>query len=443
MSLERGRAGTGAVLSTYAIGKQDTFLVSDKTDNSLFQYKPIQHTNFSKIFRSHIKEQKNNGESWPFGQEIRFPINPQTSSDLLANAFLKCSLPELTDGSAYCGNIGHAMIDEIKFNINGVTIDRITGDWSIMHDELFFNTSDERTSSVIIGDENPTSGPISLFIPLHLFFCRFRSDLFDRNYLTSDNFYRPYFYLCSCWNNDIEIVVKFKPVPFFSNASVQSDVYIEKLNMVTEEYLLTDEERNYYQTNKVETLIDIVEKNPTFNVNQNESNFKHNLVTSLPIKSFHWFLRNKDFEDDTNSENFLKRFNFSSNVNLTDPNLEQYSVIMSDAKIYINGSNQIGFQGSTLSESDTIGSSYYKYLQSFQHHFHAPDRNIYTYSFAIDPRNPEPTGAVNFSTLDSSKTLLNGAILSGAQSNTYSVNLYYLGYKLLKFENGFCQEMFA
>ena len=52
MALERGTAGTGAVLSLDAIGKQDTFLLGD---DKRFKPLPIkQHTNFATVYRSHI-----------------------------------------------------------------------------------------------------------------------------------------------------------------------------------------------------------------------------------------------------------------------------------------------------------------------------------------------------------------------------------------------------
>ena len=73
MVLERGTAGTGAVLSLDAIGKQDTFLLGK---DKKFTPPPIkQHTNFATNYRSHIiKNPIDNSLSWPFEKEVRFKI---------------------------------------------------------------------------------------------------------------------------------------------------------------------------------------------------------------------------------------------------------------------------------------------------------------------------------------------------------------------------------
>ena len=137
--------------------------------------------------------------------------------------------------------------------------------------------------------------------------------------------------------------------------------------------------------------------------------------------------------------NFNNRYNFSSDGSDSNIYNEFSKHVITDAKIYMNGSYQIGFQGS---ENSKLGAGYYKYIQSFQHHLEPPARNIYTYSFAINPRNPTPTGALNFALMNSSKTVME-LRMNPDDNKSYTMHLYYLGYKWLKYENGFVSTVFS
>ena len=105
----------------------------------------------------------------------------------------------------------------------------------------------------------------------------------------------------------------------------------------------------------------------------------------------------------------------------------------------MNGVYQIGFNGSV---NIGLDSDYYQYVQCFQHHLEPPSRNKYTYSFAIDPRNPTPTGYLNFATMDSSKIIME-LIMNTSAKKSYRMHLYYLGYKFLRYENGFVSSVFS
>jgi hypothetical protein len=442
---ERGRAGTGAVLSLSAVGPQEKFLSNGKTDDSFFNpNNVIKHTNFSTQFRNHIIQKDDGNPTWPFDKEIIFRINPKTSGDVLSNAFLKCELPQLVEGNAYCQQVGFSMIKEIKLKINESTIDKITGDWLTINKELFLKSEETNALKDMVGGEesiSPTTSTLPLYIPLNLFFCRDRTIPYDKRWLISDDFFKPYLLLCACWNNEINISIKFQPISFFSN--VTSDISMPNLNVVTIEHSLTDNERLFYQTNKQLSLINSVTNQAVLPIEKNQESFKNFLSATGPVKSFHWFFRNSDFENSSNSDNFLKRFNFSSNHLSSNILTENSNVIMADAKIFIGGSSgQIGFQGQ-LQENRVTGHGYYKFLQTFDHHLQNPDRNIYTYSFSIDPANPSPTGAIDFGLVKTSKTILQGTIYRPAQSNSYNLHLFYTGYKVLKYENGFASLVFS
>ena len=103
---------------------------------------------------------------------------------------------------------------------------------------------------------------------------------------------------------------------------------------------------------------------------------------------------------------------------------------------------QLGFFSARRPYDDVTGASYYKYVQSYIHKYNTPERNVYTYSFATNPRDPEPSGSLDFSVMDTSKTLIEGHIHEDATSNSYNVNMFYLGYIVLRYQDDFCQLVF-
>ena len=128
---------------------------------------------------------------------------------------------------------------------------------------------------------------------------------------------------------------------------------MDSLNLVTCEHTITDKERLFYQSNKQISLMNSVEVQSVLPIEKGQGTFKNFLSPSNPVKSFHWFFRNVDFEDATTSTNFLKRFNFSSNVLSSNIYQENSNVIMADAKIFLGGDQQIGFQGNSQTNNQT------------------------------------------------------------------------------------------
>ena len=170
----------------------------------------------------------------------------------------------------------------------------------------------------------------------------------------------------------------------------------------------------------------------------NEANI--DLVPSIPVKTINWFLRNTDFENENVSREssqtnttpdaeyyYQNRFNFSSSMTSTIQN-EFYNPPMSSAKLYVNGEDLPGLQ-----DSDH---KYYKYIVPFTSRLSRPFRNIYTYTFSMNPVNVESSGSLDFTYLRSNRTKLNIKMKEGL-TKTYTLHIYYVGYQTFTFENGF------
>lgn len=461
-------AGTGAILTLSANGKQDEYLTSN-VEHSFWDFKNVKHTHFTLFYKSRpIHRNVSPVTKWPFGSTITFNINPKTAGDVLTNAYLKLTLPALSGGYTYCGQIGNALIKEYSFRVDETVIQTIPGDWNIIHDEMYAELSEKYAKKFLLnGGENvgllpPSNAELPVYIPLNFFFSRTKNILpgnWMNNISTgsetnSADTYHAFFLTCACTKQQIYVDVTFNPVTFFSNVTTIS---VEKVQLVTEEATLSPEEVVFYRTQRQTNIHNTVSKQPKLRVDKGQGvinstttpssgcddKYKDELVTNIPVKAFHWFLRDQRYEDANNSTYFLNRYNFSSNPtsSVTDENLYQ---ILSDARLYINGQSQIGFLGKNDPPFvEETGANYYRYVIPSTHGFTTPNRNIYTYSFSLNPREPSPSGALDFSIMDSSKTYVNGHIKEVATSNTYNVTTLYIGYIFIKYENDFCSLIFA
>ena len=93
-------------------------------------------------------------------------------------------------------------------------------------------------------------------------------------------------------------------------------------------------------------------------------------------------------------------------------------------------------QGVDLPNISSTTDSYYKYMIPYQKRLSKPVRNIYTYSFAINPINVSPSGSLDFSDIQSERTTLE-VTLQPDLTDVYTLYIYYTGYQTFNFENGF------
>ena len=121
------------------------------------------------------------------------------------------------------------------------------------------------------------------------------------------------------------------------------------------------------------------------------------------------------------------RFNFSTASSYSVANSFS-SAVLESAKIYVNGQD--------LPNIPAPDHTYYKYVVPSNCRLSRPDRNIYTYAFSMNPINVEPSGSLDFSKLNSDRTLLDINLKTGL-SDTYTLHLYYLGYQTFVFDGGF------
>jgi hypothetical protein len=422
---------SGAILSLYAVGPQDAYVTETKNyEGSQWNPNFPEHTNYVMYHRVVPLQ-----EGKYLGNTVTIELLPTELGDLMANMYLQCSLPPLTGRNFYTDQVGRAIISQIDFMVNETVIETLYDDWYIIKDQLFLDADEQKSilSAVNGGISGVSQNPDKVIIPLELFFCRRRS---GKN---KERMRRPFFPICSVWNQKIYIRIKFNTSEWISNSP--TPIEIIKPSLIIEEIKLTDAERMYYMNNKIRLIVNRVKKESTLKFTQGQANLS--LTANFPVQMISWFIRNNDYE--TQNRNFYDtryKYGYTTDyirtaVPLSFPSGNvNYIDTIQTAKITLNN----------IDVSSTFqGGLYYSFKQPMEHGLSVPAKNIYMYSFGLSPKEYNQGGYINFSKLNSQTTSLqlifDPKYSSQIQTN-YNLNLYYYGYTVLEFQGGFASLPF-
>jgi len=221
--------------------------------------------------------------------------------------------------------------------------------------------------------------------------------------------------------------------------------------LVTNEIVLGDAERHYLRNNIQRNMVSFTRNDSVYPVTQTP--IVANLTPNVPVKVLHWFIRNQMYEDSADSTYFNNRFNFSnqdyqlpfSSTN-TLAQQETNFPIISQTLIYLNGVQLTGLCQSVTLRNQKDGSYYFKFNQPYNHSLCTPDRNIYTYSFCLNPANSQPSGSLDFGQMISRSTFINCSLYSlnnTLVTNAYNMYIYYTGFATVTYSNGLVSQDFG
>ena len=469
---------TAGVIALNAIGGQDVHLIEEDIEKSLFRYKEVRHTDYTRFYRSTKIDNKTKQPLWPFGKEgnvVKVTLNPQSMGDLLANMYLSVELPKCI----YSRYVGNSLFKSISFKVDGLEVEKIYDDWQVIYNEMYLEASEKSANDYLLNrmmspvfwkrneeeslkNADGARSTITTLVPLRFFFSRkYAKSEYDVN---KPN--RPYLPLCAMYKQKIILEIEFNPVWFFAKPKTSfaksepkflrpTDFQMPTLDsfkIITEEITLSPFDRAYYLREKYDLLANLVFRNPTIESSINDPTLRTNLVPSIPVKCLHWFLRRKKYEYklpiemESGDPLFIQTYTdnyVSDGVNLIDSRFRFEKI--KEAKIYLNGLD--------LPNVSVADHKYYKYYIPLQARLSCPDKNIYTYAFSMTPMNADPTGNLDFSNFNSDKTFLDIKMYDGTFSTdgygysnvtrldeTYILYVYYTGLKMFSFENGFMSE---
>ena len=350
-----------------SVGIQDTFTVNDPS----FTY-------FQKVYKKHTKfalETIDNPMDGPanFGGLVNCVIPRR--GDLIHSIHLRVNLSNLyspsfpTSNLGYTDSIGNAMIDWAELSIGGQIVQRLTGEYMEMYTDLYVSQSQQPAMQYLVGRTLTVNGlgkaPVNstYLVPLPFYFHH------------NDSLNVP---LTAINKQSVEIRIQFKPLSslvVFSDTGLPgpADVTgsITKISLPIEYVFLSDEEMAYMSGRSLEYLVSQVQLS-RYTIPVGETVSKVQLQFINPVKELFFVIQNTVTNNDT--------FNFKGPGGL-------------DQLVNL----QLDFNSEMRISPDVASPLYLRVLQPMQCHTKSPDRMFYTYSFALQPENPDPTGQVNMS----------------------------------------------
>lgn len=120
---------------------------------------------------------------------------------------------------------------------------------------------------------------------------------------------------------------------------------------------------------------------------------------------------------------------------------EKFYPIISNIEITTQ-KRRIGFTNQSGTGDFPDSALYFRDIQGQSKGLFSPLRNIYSYSFSVDPTLKAPGGSSNMNIMDSKEkyVLTNNLInTSAVLSNVYDMHVYNVGYTILDFDHGQCK----
>jgi len=284
----------------------------------------------------------------------------------------------------------------------------------------------------------------TLVIPLEFFFCR----RYSHSNKGRERLRKPYFPVCAMWNQRLYVRFTFQPNTWWCNAPLENrtDIYPPYTTLwprlITEEILLENAEKLYYQNTPLKYIVNRVQKESTLTFTS--ANPTLQLTANYPVQVLAWFFRNKNYENVTDGRYYASRYSYGYTTQYIQTGIElqfpsgnaNFVDVINTAKITLNNVDILStFQGSL----------YYSFKQPMEHYLSIPSKNIYVYSFGLTPKEYNQGGYLNFSKLNSQTTYIQlnfNASYTNQLISGYNLYLFYYGYSLLQFQGGFASLPF-
>jgi hypothetical protein len=415
----------GGLIQFVAYGAQDIYLTGN-AQITLFKSAYRRHTNFAMESINCVF----NGTS---GLGTRFTALIAKNGDLVKDMWLDCTFSTLDSSNTPVYGLGNAMIKVVELEIGGQLIDRQYGEWLNIWYELTLPEGKRINYDNMVGNYNDltsTNFPeTQLSIPLAFWFNN------------NPGLALP---LIALHQHEVRVNIELDSAANLSTngtVSLSTEHNIEL--WVDYIFLDTDERRRMAQTN-LEYLIEQVQFLGDFiydsngNIN-NSSSSNVELTFQHPVKELYWVGQSTD-EKRGGSESQPCKF-----VKLHDNNTKFL--------IRLNGQDRF----------TSRSGSYFMRTQQFKHHTNSSRANrtltnyvddttklaikennsqyIYSYSFALNPEEHQPSGTCNFSRLDSAQLTLAGTTLyhkklDNSTDSAGIIKVYAKNYNILRVMNG-------
>jgi len=397
-------------------GVQDQWLTGDP-----------QFSHFLMNFKKHTKfaidyvESQFDGKI-DFGQILECRI-PNDKGDLIRNMTLKVSLtdpiPDLVgvNDTVWSPSIITHLIEYAELLIGGQTVERITGEYIYMHQQLY-NTNDdiEQTLYFLNGHGNILSyqGEYTYFLDLPFYFYRNPTLAIPT---------------CALTKQLVEVRIKTRPLAelIYGGKGLYGPTYendiggsITKFSLDTEFVYVEVEESSFLQSNPLDYVITQVQMSQ-FKMKPDETEKAVMLKFSHPVKELFFVSQS----DESVQNNYPNEYNTITNVELRFNNEvvfnrnEKFLVYEQGLKHHVNV---------PLASQYNIGTPFGNSAFTF-----GPAK-FGMYSFSLKPEVHYPTGQVNMSRIAHKLLKIKINPLNSSLSN--NTRVYAVNYNVLRIQSG-------
>ena len=364
--------------------------------------------------------------------EVRIPNN---MGDLIRSMMLKMTLEPLPESSdplisnLYNTSLTTSIIEYADLRIGGQTIERVTGDYIYMYNQLHNNTDDIEQTLYFLGGHNNhlnvSNSYNTFYLNLPFYFFRHSSLAIP---------------VCAITKQLVEVYVKFKDagddVSFtyttigdIVTRNVTTDAGIRDISLITDFFFISEDERNFLKTRPMEYGITQLQKS-TLQFKPSETKKSALLKFTNPVKEL-LFLA-KEETGINYPAGPMGPTDRLLNTSSSDQSFSsRYASKRSDHRIIKN----VRFECNGEEVFDH-GGLYLAYEQSMKHHTGRPDPGyeFYMYSFALKPEEYYPTGQLNMSRIIHKK--LDVELAETSSTRNINVHIYALNYNILHVQSG-------
>ena len=442
----------GGLLQLVATGKQDLYLTGNP-QISFFKMVYRRHTQFA------VESQPMYFDGTPnFGQRLTCLIPRR--GDLLGKVYLDITLPQIKDTSgnvlSYTNSIGHAIIQEITFEVGEQEIDKQTGEWMEVWTQLTTPVGQRDALNEMIGRIEPFNPPnlipgaqsegIRLLIPLQFYFCN------------NPGLYIP---LIALQYSPIRINITLRPLQqlfwiappsnqsnWMPSCSTRVDCTSQIVNMMLwGDYVFLDvEERRLFVSTSHEYIIEQVQYTPPYSLTAQQNTATISIEFNHPMKEFIFMVQRDAMMNRNEWFNYSNLAIDEPTPALVIPYLNSNAPagrmdLIATAKLQLDGYDRFMARSA----------QYFRLEQPYDHHTTTPVNSfIYNYSFALRPEDVQPTGTMNASRIDSivwqiqmNPVLSNPLMPAYEQRGNCRIVVYGHNYNVFRVINGFGGLLFT
>ena len=379
-----------------ATGVQDKWL----TGEPQFSYFLMNYKRHTKFAIDYVESQFDG--QIDFGNILECRV-PNDKGDFVKNLSLKVTLsdpqPDTSGNNVFWSpSIISHLIEYAELLIGGQTIERITGEYIFMHQQIY-NTDDDvdQTLYFLNGHGNVLSygGEYTYFMDLPFYFYRNPSLAIPT---------------CALTKQMVEVRIKTRPLSelIYGGAPANVTASIKKFSLDTEFIFVTPNERAFFMSRPIDYVITQTQLSQ-FVMKAGETKKSVMLNFVHPVKELFFISQSES----SVSNNYPNQYNNITNVEL-------------------RFNNQVVFNRSK---------KFLVYEQALKHHVYSPrnegsyqNSEFAMYSFSLNPELYYPTGQVNMSRISHKLLTLDIDPLTGTDDN--NTRIYAVNYNILRVASG-------